>query len=60
MTTYNSPNKSLDKRILPAPPRPVSANPDRNPVAPRPQAKVIVVRYPKTKRVAKAKSKGAD
>lgn len=60
MTTPNSPNKSLDKRILPASPRPVSATPDEKPVAPRPQAKVIVVRYPKTKRVVEATPKSAD
>jgi hypothetical protein len=60
MATSNSSDKSLDQRILPASPRPVSANAEGNPVALRPQAKVIVVRYPKSKRVAEAKPKGAD
>jgi hypothetical protein len=59
MTAHKTLNKSLDKRILPTSPRPVSPQADANKIAPRPRAKVIVVRYPKAKRVA-AKPKGAD
>ena len=52
--------KSLNDRILPTSPRPPSTQAKSDERSPRRRAKVIEVRFPKTKRVVVAKPKGAQ
>jgi hypothetical protein len=51
---------ALDKRILPVPSRTAASDADLEKAAPRPKAKVIIVRYPSAKQYVVAKPAGAN